>query len=245
MKIIGVIPARYQSSRFPGKPLADICGKPMIWWVYQQACKVKDFTSLYVATDDTRIQEVCESFSIPVLMTRNDHPNHMARVWEVSEKVDADYYISVNGDEPLISPESIQKVIPKQISQDIYFGGLMRKMTDPAEVMDPANIKVVVNRFNECMYISRTPLPFPKGTVLFQYLKWVGVECFNKAALDFFVQTPMGVYEKIEDIDHLRFLENKKTLHLTQVQSESLSVDTKSDLEKVIQIISRRKSSNV
>ncbi len=240
IKVVGVIPARYKSTRFPGKPLADICGKPMIWWVYHQASQVKCFDSIYVATDDNRIQDVCRNYSIPVFMTRSDHPNHMARVWEVSESVSADYYICVNGDEPLISPDSIQTAIPKEKCEDLYFGGLMRELTDPAEVLDPANIKVVVNRFNECMYISRMPMPYPKGTLGFRYLKWVGVECFNKQALDFFVHTPMGVYEKIEDIDHLRFIENKKTLHLTEVASESLSVDTKSDLERVIQIIERR-----
>lgn len=245
MKLVCVIPARYHSTRFPGKPLADICGKPMIWWVFQQARQVKEFDSIYVATDDERIRSVCEDFGISVIMTRGDHPNHMARVWEVSELIGADYYICVNGDEPLISPKSIQAVIPRRTQSDVYFGGLMRKLTDPAEVLDPTNIKVLVNRASECMYISRMPIPFPKGTVMFQYLKWVGVECFNKRALDFFVHTPMGVYEKIEDIDHLRFIENKKVLHLTEVESESLSVDTKSDLEKVIQIISRRNSQDV
>ena len=98
MKIIGVIPARYQSSRLPGKPLADICGKPMIWWVYQQVKQVKEFAEVYVATDDERIATVCGEYGIHFLMTGKDTPNHIHRIWEVTEIIEADYYVSINGD---------------------------------------------------------------------------------------------------------------------------------------------------
>jgi 3-deoxy-manno-octulosonate cytidylyltransferase (CMP-KDO synthetase) len=237
MKTIGVIPARYKSTRFEGKPLADICGKPMIWWVYNQVKKVKEFTDVFVAIDDARIQKVCEEENIKYIMTSEKHPEHISRIYEVSENIMADYYVCVNGDEPLIDPVSIAKILPDKIKHDFYFGGAMRILTDPVEAIDSGNIKLVVNSDGRCVYMSRMPVPFPKGTLMFQYNKYVGIECFNKAALDFFVSTPMGKIERIEDIDHLRFIEYGKDLIFRYVESESFSVDTPKDLEKVIQII--------
>ena len=241
MKVIGVIPARYQSSRFPGKPLADICGKPMIWWVYNQVSQVKEFSEIYVATDDERIVACCEEYGMKYVMTRKDTPNHIHRIWEVTEMIEADYYISINGDEPLISPDNIRQAFPsKVISDRPFFQSVYLEMHDPAEVMDIANVKIVLNKEGVCMYQSRYPIPCPKGSLLFTYKKAIGIECFNKKALDIFAHTPMGVMEKIEDIDHLRFLENGIPIYYKQIDSESLSVDTKNDLEKVRLIIEER-----
>lgn len=241
MKVIGVIPARYSSSRLPGKPLADICGKPMIWWVYNQVKQVKEFAEVYIATDDERISEVCAQYDMPVLMTRTDTPNHIHRIWEVTEMIDADYYISVNGDEPLISPDNIRQAFPSEVIKDRpFFQSVYRKMEDPAEVMDSANVKIVLNKNGVCMYQSRTPIPYPKGSLMFTYKKAIGIECFNKLALDAFVQAPMAVNEKIEDIDHIRFLENGIPIYYKEIKSESLSVDTKNDLEKVRMIIAQK-----
>lgn len=238
MNIVGVIPARYASTRFPGKPLTDICGKPMIWWVYQQVKKVKELSEVFVATDDYRIKVECEKYNIKVLMTRSNHPDHIARVQEVSDIINADMYVCINGDEPLIDNSAISKVVKKAMSvKNPFFTGAFRYLSDPAETIDSANIKIVTNKENRAVYISRTPIPFPKGTLLFQYKKYVGIECFTKEALDFFVNTQKGELENIEDIDHLRFLENGKLLIFEQVNSESISVDTQKDLEKVIQII--------
>jgi len=240
MKIIGVIPARYKSTRFEGKPLADICGKPMIWWVYQQVKKVKEFADVFVAIDDIRIKEVCEKENIKYIMTADNHPEHISRIHEVSEKIPSDYYICVNGDEPLIDPISIAALLPNKIKNEFYFGGAMRQLTDPVETIDPNNIKLVINSQGRCIYMSRIPVPFPKGSLLYHYNKYVGIECFNKKALDFFVSTPIGANEKIEDIDHLRFLENGKALYFSYVNSESISVDTKTDLEKVRFLINKK-----
>lgn len=238
MKVIGVIPARFASTRFPGKPLADICGKPMIWWVYHQVVKVKGFSEIYVATDDERIADCCREYDMKYIMTRTDTPNHIHRIWEVSEMIDADYYISINGDEPLISPENITAAFPDKVIDDCpYFQSVYRELKDPAELMDIANVKIVLNKEGACMYQSRYPIPCPKGSLLFTYKKAIGIECFNKKALDFFSHAPMGELEKIEDIDHLRFLENGIPIYYKKIESESLSVDTRNDLEKVRLII--------
>ncbi len=240
MKIIGVIPARYESSRFPGKPLADICGKPMIWWVYQQVSKVEFFTAVYVATDDQRILDVCRSYGMNCIMTSKNNPDHICRIQEVSEKINADFYIGINGDEPLIKKELIETIFPEEYVKDFYFGGLVRTLVDAAKVIDNANIKIVLNANGEALYMSRTPVPYPKGTLAVSYKKYVGVECFNKNALDFFRSTPMGQIEKAEDIDHLRFLEHRKVLKFKEVKSDSISVDTPKDLEYVRTIVEEK-----
>lgn len=240
MKIIGVIPARFASTRFPGKPLADIHGKPMIWWVYQQVIKTDGIDDVFCAIDNKQIEKVCLELGMKYVMTSDDLPEHISRIHEVSEKVQADYYICVNGDEPLISEDCIVPILPDKIHEDIYFGGAMRIMTEPTEVIDFAKIKIVISNTGRCLYMSRTPVPYPRGSLMFKYNKYVGVECFNKKALDFFVSKPMGIIEKIEDIDHLRFLENGININFTYIDSESISVDTRKDLEYVRAIIAQK-----
>lgn len=234
MKVAAIIPARYQSTRLPGKPIADICGKPMLWWVYDRVSKIDIFDEVICAIDDERIKKVCEENNMKYVMTREDHPDHISRVHEVSSQIDADYYMCINGDEPLITADCILPVVPKEIHTEPFFAGAMRKLTDPAETIDFANIKLLVSdTTGRCLYMSRTPAPYPRGTLDVTYKKYVGVECFNKSALDFFVNTQMGSLEKAEDIDHLRFLENGVELHFNYVDSESISVDTIKDLEFV------------
>lgn len=232
MKVIGVIPARYGSSRFPGKPLADICGKPMLWWVYQQAKKVTELEGVYVATDDSRVAELCEKYGMNYVMT-GEHSTHIARVHELSTKIDADFYVNVNGDEPLIEPETIRAIIPGAPSDAPKVYGLMKILRDPVELIDPTNIKVATNKDGIALYISRAPIPHPYKTILFEYKKAVGVECWNKAALELFVNSEPGRMEVIEDLVALRFFENGCPMHYTLVESNSLSVDTPKDLEKV------------
>lgn len=240
MKIVAVIPARYGSSRFPGKPLADICGHPMIWWVYNQVKKVKELSDIVVATDDERIANVCKQNNLNFMLTSNNHPTHVNRIHEVSTKITADYYLVVCGDEPLIDPETIKKALPKTLNKDFYVGGLCRYFTRPSEVIDPANIKVFTNKHDECILLSRSPVPFPYKTLNFKYKKVVGVECYNKKALDFFVKTPKGPLEQIEDVTLQRFLENKIHIKYKLTNSKSLSVDTQKDLEFVKGVIAKK-----
>ena len=233
MKVITVIPARYSLTRLPGKPLADICGKPMIYWVYNNVKKSKKTNEIYVATDDNRIKKVCDEYGMNFIMTSSEHAEHISRIWEVSNSIKADYYICVNGDEPLIDYKNIDRIIPKKTNEVEYFRGAFRKLTDPSETIDSANIKLVLADDGRCIYMSRTPIPYPKNNLLFNYNKYVGIECFTKKGLDMFHNTSMGLIEKTEDIDHIRFLENNKSIYFKEVKSSSISVDTKKDLEKV------------
>lgn len=239
MKKIAIIPARYNSTRLPGKPLADVCGKPMIWWVYQKVRRIEAFCEVICAIDDERIRDACEKYNMNYVMTRNNHPNHISRIHEVSEKIAADIYVCINGDEPLIRPEMIAAVLPAEIDKDTYFIGAYRKLTDPAETLDIANIKLALNNSGKCVYMSRGPIPYPKGTLFVEYNKYVGIECFTKESLDFFVKTPKGILETTEDIDHLRFIENGKDIYFKEVKSNSISVDTPKDLEKVRELIEK------
>lgn len=238
MKIVAIIPARYQSSRFPGKPLADLCGKPMIWWVFNQVKKVSEIDEVYVATDDDRIFSVCKKLDINSIMTDSKHRTSTERVNEVANRVDADLYIAINGDEPLIDPEVIRAIIPTdRIDTKFYVSNLMTEISRPSEVVDFTNIKVVTDDNNNALFMSRSPIPYPKESINYQYYKHVGVLIYSKSALEFFATTPKGYNEKIEDINELRFIEHGKKIKMVAVEAHSLSVDTPKDLEYVKTVI--------
>lgn len=239
MRIIGVIPSRYSSTRFPGKPLAQIFGKPMIWWVYNSVKQVDGLDEIYVATDDERIKTVCEQLDINVIMTRNNHMNCFYRIHEVAHRIEADRYIMINGDEPLIEPSCIQKIVDEVKRTNAEFLFSYRVLKDPVETIDSGNIKVVISD-NKLVYLSRTPIPYPHKTSLFSYKKIIGIQAFSKETLDFFVNTPPGEIEQIEDIAELRWVENRKTVNCIEVDSDSISVDNPRDILKVEQILKNR-----
>jgi len=241
MKIVGVIPARFNSSRFKGKPLADICGKPMVWWVHQQLKLVKELSEVYVATDDLRIKNVCDEFGIKTIMTLDSHKTHLDRLYEVSTKVNADFYVNVNGDEPLIESEAILKILPKDVDPNsIYISNLMTELKNPLEAVDYSKIKITTDVNGYGLYMARSPIPYPKGTYEFTYKKFVGVQCFTKNALDFCHNAKRGPIEEAEDIDEFRFLENGQKIKFIETDVTTLSVDTPKDLEKVKMIIKNR-----
>jgi len=241
MKNIGVIPARYNSSRFPGKPLADICGKPMIWWVHERLKGLEGLNEVYVATDDLRIKEVCESYGIKTIMTSENHKTHLDRLYEVSTLIDADFYINVNGDEPLIETEAISRILPNGVdSKSLYVSNLMTELKNPLEAVDFSKIKIATDVFGYGLYLARSPIPYPKGTYDFYYKKFVGVQCFTKSALEFCYSAPRGPLEAAEDIDEFRFIENGQKIKFVEANVTTLSVDTPKDLDKVRDIIKSR-----
>lgn len=241
MKIIAVIPARYASTRMPGKPIMNLCGHPMVWWVYQNVIKAEVFDEIYIATDDERIKVVCEEFGANVIMTSSNCSCLIDRLYEVSQFVEADYYVSINGDEPILEPEVMGKIIPDFVElKEPIIRGLCKNFTDPVEVFDSGNIKIVVGKDGYSLYSSRSPIPYPQKSTQYKFKKYVGVELFNKAALEFYVHTEQTEIEKIEDIGSIRFLENGFRIHYDLIESQSLSVDTPKDLDYISSVILKK-----
>jgi len=210
----------------------------MVWWVYQQVKKCPTLESVYVAVDDERVQSVCEQFDIPIIMTSPDHKSHINRLYEVSTKLDADIYVCVCGDEPLTQYQTIESVIPQNSEVESFIArSLMREINDPAETVDPSNLKVVTDKDGYGILVTRSIVPFPYKSTKFKYKKVVGIECYNKPALDFFVNAPIGMLEKIEDTNLLRFIEQRKPFKFIMTDAYQLSVDTQSDLDKVREIV--------
>lgn len=244
MKIVAIIPARYGSTRLPGKPLLEICGKPMVWWVYQQVKKIAKINEVYIATDHSKINDVCQEYGIKCIMTKSTHQTAANRLQEVSDKIQADFYLQINGDEPLINIETIEAAIPDKVIQNKEFGtNIITKIKNTAQLMDASNIKVVFDQDMNALYMSRTPIPYPFKSIEFDYYKHVGIIGYNKKMLDFYANSVPGRFEIIEGIDTLRFIDYHKILHFIIVDNDiSLSVDTEKDLEKVRKIIKQEKN---
>lgn len=241
MKTIAVIPARYQSSRLPGKPLADILGKPMIWWVYQEAKKCPKLADVVVACDDERIAAACREYGMNYLMTSPDHDTPTGRIWEVSTRLDADLYLQVMGDEPLINAAAFDLILPHTLPDDPYYVSVLTNvMCHPADVVDFSNQKVVTNARREILMISRSPIPYPKGTLDFEYEKVTGIQLYSKQALAFYHETPKSLLEKAEENDMMRFIENGHTVHAIVSPYKTVSVDTAKDLALVCEILQKQ-----
>lgn len=240
MKTIAVIPARYDSTRFYGKPLADICSRPMVWWVYNQLKKSKRLDMVYVATDSQRVADACNQYGMQYVLTSSDIKTSTERVYEAALKIPGDLYVCVNGDEPLIRPEVVEKVIPQSLD-GFFAANLMTKIHSPAEAVDSTNIKVAFNNNMEAVFMSRSPIPYPKASLDFDYYKHLGVLCYTMEALRFFAATPKGRCEAAEDINELRFIENSKKLKMVMAENAgTLSVDTPKDLEYVKAVIAEK-----
>lgn len=244
MKIIAVIPARYQSSRFEGKPLVDICGKLMIERVYLQAKQVKEFDEVYVATDDDRIYNACTKRNIPCVMTSTAHKTGTDRIGEVAEKIPADLYVNIQGDEPLIEPSTIRAAIVPFIENsntDIQVTNLMTEIKDPVDLINFTVPKVLAAKDGRGVYLTRSVAPFPKGNIDVKYYKQVCVYGFTPEALRFYYdygkKYGKAKIESIEDIEILRFIENGYRVQYIEVDSETIAVDTPNDLKRVIEYV--------
>ncbi len=238
MKIICVIPARAESSRFFEKPLALICGKAMIQWVYEHCKEVSCFDEVYVATDSERIRAFCQSFGAEVMMTSSRHDTATERLYEVSTRIEADLYVMVNGDEPLLTSDYIVQCIPDDLQvEGLFVSNLMTDFTNPVEVVDSSNLKIVTAADHRCLFISRSPIPYPKGNMNYIYHKFVGVGAFTRKALEFYHNTPRGPIEKIEENDSFRFIENHVPIYYYNCHCKSLSVDTPKDIQAVEEYI--------
>ncbi|WP_144645535.1 3-deoxy-manno-octulosonate cytidylyltransferase [Priestia megaterium] len=241
-RVLGVIPARYKSTRLPGKPLVEILGKPMIQRTYEQAKKSKALDDLIVATDDERIIEFCESVAIPVTKTSEDCLTGTDRVAEVAEKLDYDLYVNIQGDEPVIDPVAIDEVVKSyNYHGDEYLAyNLYKEIENEEEFMSNTCIKVLVNENNELLYMSRYPVPFNKSTEKVKANKQVCVYGFTKKALSIFAASTKTRNEKYEDIEILRFLDLNYKVKMMEVNYDSIAVDVPEDVKKVEEFLLRK-----
>jgi len=235
MKIIGIIPARFKSSRLPGKPLADIHGKPMVWHVYHQAIKAKMLDEVYIATDDKRIKEVCDDFNMKVLMTSDAHKTGSDRLSECVSKISADFFVNIQGDEPMVDPSAIDavtKAIVSEKDEKIVASGAFAPIDDPSDIIDSNVVKVIISNSGKALAYSRSPIPYPKDDKA-HYYKQLGLYAFKKSGLRVFIDNTPASLEKIEGVELFRLLENDCHIKMVEVYHKAISVDTSRDLDRV------------
>lgn len=235
-KIIGVIPARYKSSRFPGKPLALLLGKPMIIWVAELTSEALGSENVVVATDDNRIVEVVNEYGYNFILTDETHLTGTDRLAEVAKKIEADIYINIQGDEPTLNPESIKRVAE---TKQKYPDFVINAMTTLAKTEDPVNVnipKVVFNKDLKLVYMSRLPIPGYKDNKNkpAEYYKQVCIYAFSRdELLQYGKMERKGSLEKYEDIEILRFFDLNIPIRMIEVEGNSYAVDVKEDVELV------------
>ncbi|WP_017348457.1 3-deoxy-manno-octulosonate cytidylyltransferase [Pantoea sp. A4] len=232
-KTVIVIPARYGSSRLPGKPLLDIIGKPMIQHVYERALQVPDIDEVWVATDDERVKNAVEAFNGKVVMTRSDHESGTDRLVEVMEQVDADIYINLQGDEPLIRPADVARLAEGMRADAELPVATLCHSISASEALEPSCVKVVLNTRQDALYFSRSPIPYPRNEDKVRYLKHVGIYAYRKSVLQGYSQLPEAMPEQAESLEQLRLMNAGVGIRAFQVEPTGPGVDTPACLEKV------------
>lgn len=242
-KILGVIPARYASSRFPGKALVPIGSKSMLQHVYERVSLARYLTNVIIATDDQRIFDEARRFGALVRMTRSDHLSGTDRVAEVASADTAELIVNVQGDEPLIDPSAIDAaVLPLVEEPSIPMGTLKKRIEAPGEIDDPNVVKVVTDRFENAIYFSRSTIPYQrektnsKGVREVVHYKHIGLYVYRRDFLLRYPGLPVGPLEKAERLEQLRALENGHKIRVVETEYESIGVDTPGDLEKVTKL---------
>ncbi len=246
MKILGVIPARYGSSRFPGKPLANILGEPMIQRVYEQAKKCLLLDDLIVATDDERIASCIRSFNGNVMMTPETLDSGTERCNAVVKnfpgEAQFDVVINIQGDEPFIDPQQISQLARCFRSAEVTIGTLVKKITQRDDLINPNVVKVVFDKNYKALYFSRHPIPYFRGNEPMDWLngtnyyKHIGIYGYRTGILKSITQLPVSPLEKAESLEQLRWLENGYPIYVKETDYESIAIDTPGDLLKITNI---------
>lgn len=243
MKTTIIIPARYASTRFPGKPLIDIRGKSMIQRVYEQACKATLPTQVIVATDDQRIYDHVQQFGRAV-MTDSAHRTGTERCAEVAEKLHTDLIVNVQGDEPFINPEQIDGLIQFLIDDPQFkIGTLAKQIELPHELNNPNTVKVVFNALHEAIYFSRHAIPFLRDTRTenplndHTYYKHIGMYGYHRDTLLRIAQLAPTPLEEAESLEQLRWMENGIRIGITRTTHQAMSIDTKEDLDMALRLM--------
>ncbi|MDO5088599.1 MAG: 3-deoxy-manno-octulosonate cytidylyltransferase [Leptotrichiaceae bacterium] len=243
MKILGVIPARYASTRFEGKPLKNINGYPMIEWVYKRAEKA-DIDMLVVATDDKRIFETVEKFGGKAIMTSAEHENGTSRITEVINSPsyeDFDFVINIQGDEPLIDIESVNLIANNYRKEKSEIITLKKEFKTGEDIENPNIVKVITDFNNNALYFSRSVIPYERNSVKnFKYYRHIGIYGYTLKFLNELKNLREGTIEKVESLEQLRFMENGYKIKVLETVSEVIGVDTPEDLAEVIDYINKK-----
>src|SRR5574340_119647 len=245
-KILGVIPARYASSRFPGKALARIGAKSMLQHVFERASMARYLSSILIATDDERRFEQARAFGATARMTRSDHASGTDRVAEVASADTAELVVNIQGDEPLIDPEAIDAAVLTLVDDpSVVMGTPKRRIEDPSEIQNPNVVKVVTDRNGNAIYFSRSTIPYHRhgGTAPDAYYKHIGLYVYRRDFLLGYSSLPVGPLERAECLEQLRALENGHSIRVVETEYESLGVDTPEDLERVRDMVERAAAS--
>ena len=249
MKTIGIIPARWASSRLPGKPLADLCGKPVIQHVYERCLKARSLAQVIVATDDERIMSAVAAFGGRAVMTSSHHPNGTSRVAEVAARVECDYVVNIQGDEPFIQPQQLEAV--KACFEDVttQIATLVKPFTadEPFAVLENVNSpKVVVNTNWNALYFSRSIIPYQRNAEKqdwlkgHTYYKHIGLYAYRTDVLKEITMLPQSSLELAESLEQLRWLENGYKIKVGISEVETIGIDTPQDLERAEEFLKNR-----
>jgi 3-deoxy-manno-octulosonate cytidylyltransferase (CMP-KDO synthetase) len=242
-KIVGIIPARWGSTRFPGKALHGIAGKPLIRHVWERCLEADCLDQIVIATDDMRIAEVGFNFGAEVAVTAADHPSGTDRVAEVARKLKkASIILNIQGDEPLVDPALLQRLVRKL--QDNRHIPIITAATpiSPEELLSENNVKVVMDRRGDALYFSRSAIPFRRGTNELPSYKHLGIYGYRRKALLEFVRMSPGALEQAEQLEQLRALENGLKIRVVVSETGSIGVDTPEDATEVERLILSRRS---
>ena len=253
MKFTAVIPARYASTRFPGKPLAMLGGKTVIQRVYEQAASV--LSDVYVATDDERILSAVEAFGGRAVMTRTDHKSGTDRIEEAVEKIEkqgmdkegqGDVIINIQGDEPFVQPSQIKTLMSLFDDPETQIGTLGKRFESMEAVQNPNSPKIVTDHRGFALYFSRSVIPFIRGIEVeewlphYPFLKHLGVYAYRREVLAEVTKLPQGVLEKAESLEQLRWLENGYRIRVGMTDVETVGIDTPADLDRAEQFLKQR-----
>lgn len=235
-KVVAVIPARYASSRFPGKPLAKIHGKPMIQWVYERVKGVEDINDVYVATDDEIIFNTVKSFGGKIIMTSKEHKSGTDRISEAVHKIadDIDIVLNIQGDEPMIKKEMIKELIGAFEDNSVNMATLKKRIYEKEDIDNPNIAKVITDENNDAIYFSRSTIPYNRdGVENIKYFKHIGVYGYKKEFLMEFSNLKESKLEQLEQLEQLRVIENGYKIRVIETQNESIGVDLPEHIKKV------------
>ncbi|HPX55236.1 MAG TPA: 3-deoxy-manno-octulosonate cytidylyltransferase [Syntrophales bacterium] len=242
MRVVCVIPSRYESSRFPGKPLADLCGKPMIQHVYERVLRAKTVTEAAVATDDRRIFDAVEKFGGRAIMTAGRHRSGTDRIAEAATVLNLDendIVVNIQGDQPIFEPAQVDEVVaPLLADASIPMSTLIYRIVREEEITHPNAVKTVFDKDHFALYFSRSTIPYDRdGVYEVNYYKHHGIYAYRRHFLDTFSRLPQGILEKLEALEQLRALEHGYRIKVVETAHDSVEVDTPAELTRVKEII--------